>query len=165
MKTKFPFFGVLLIVVGCCMLLHRTGMLHFSWPLIFWIFVTVAGAFKLFRGFADPASRGQFWGTIFFGVGLAFVLGELDLFVIPGVLVAPSLLALIGAGFLVKFAAFPREWHLLIPGLLFAGLGSSLLLAELDYLPDWEIAPAVASYWPLALVVFGAALLLNRRSA
>lgn len=165
MKSKFPLFGVLLIVVGGVMLLQRTGVVDVGWHLVFWTLVTAAGAFKIVRGFTSPASGGQFWGTIFFGVGLTFVLEHLGLVWIPGPVGIPLLLLLVGAAFLVKFAALRRDWHLLIPGVLFAGLGSSLLFSEMGWFPDWDLLSPLATYWPVVLILFGTALLLNRRSA
>jgi hypothetical protein len=164
MKNKFPLFGTLLIVLGATLLLHKTGIVDFSWGLAFWLLVTAAGAFKLYRGFVDPRAGGQFWGTILFLLGLTIVLTDLSVIDLPGFLKFPFLVSLVGVGFLVKFAAMPREWHLLVPGFICTGLGSALILSELDYLPSWEIGPTLGMYWPVALVLFGAALLLNRKS-
>jgi LiaI-LiaF-like transmembrane region/LiaF transmembrane domain len=164
MKNKFPLFGTLLIVLGATLLLHKTGIVDFSWGLAFWSLVTVAGAFKLYRGFADPRAGGQFWGTVFFLLGLTIVMTDLSVIDLPGFLKFPLLVSLIGVAFLAKFAAMPREWHLLIPGILLTGLGSALVLSELDYLPSWEFVSTLAMYWPVALVLFGAALLLNPKS-
>jgi hypothetical protein len=36
-----------------------------------------------------------------------------------------------------------------------------MVLAELDILSAWDVRIAVSNYWPVAVILFGAAMLLN----
>ena len=162
---KFPWFGILLILVGAGLLLDRTGVISFGWHLFFWSVLAVYGGFKLINGF--PAKRrGQvFWGAFFLGVGAYNVLSELDLYELPPFLAVPAFLVLIGLGFLLVFACTPRDWHLLVPGVFFLGLGTLTGLSDLGYMYRWDVMHFVSRYWPVALILFGVSLLLNRRAA
>ena len=75
------------------------------------------------------------------------------------------LLVVVGCGFLLSFLRQWREWHLAVPAVAFLGIGGVMLLAEFGYLGRWMVLDAIRQWWPLALVLFGAALLMNRGTA
>jgi hypothetical protein len=70
-----------------------------------------------------------------------------------------------GFSFLVLFIFNVRDWHLLIPSLLFVGLGAALMLTELKMLYAEQVWHVVKSYWPVALILMGAAMVLRKRTA
>jgi len=165
MHPRFPFFGLLLILVGAVMLLDRTRVISLGLHEIFWGLVMLLGAFKLITGFSDPARGGIFWGTVFFCVGAYNFLNGLDLLELPSSLLLPLFVTVMGVGFLLMFLRSVHDWHLIVPALFFTGLGGAMVLSELGSLGRWEVIAIVRAYWPVALVLFGAALLLNRRTA
>ncbi len=165
MCQRFPFFGLLLILVGAVMLLDRTGVISLGWHSVFWGLVTLLGAYKLYAGFADPAREGIFWGTLFFFVGAYNFLNDLDLLEFSSSLLLPLFLIVMGVGFLLKFFRHLHDWHLIVPALFFVGLGAAMVLSELGTVGRWEVLGAIKAYWPVALILFGAALLLNRKTA
>lgn len=161
----FPFFAILLILAGVVMLLDRFSFLYITWMGVIWILIALVGASKLWRAVGRPAGGGQFWGTVLFVGGSAMALYEFDILVIPPRLGLPFIILLLGIGTLVKFAFTPREWHLLVPALALLGVGGAMILTVYDYLPYQSLTCTLGTYWPVALVVFGAALLLNRGRA
>lgn len=165
MYQRFPFFGVLLILVGAVMLLDRTGIISMGWHSVFWGLVTLLGAYKVSAGFTGPARGGIFWGTVFFCVGAYNFLNDLDLLEISSSLLLPLFLIVMGVGFLLMFFRHVHDWHLIVPALFFAGLGTAMVLSELGTVGRWEVLGAIKAYWPVALILFGAALLLNRNTA
>ena len=101
-------------------------------------------------------------GTILFFVGLYLVLEDLHVLLFPGGTLFPLFLVVVGLGFFLALLRQPHEWHLAVPALCFLGVGAVMVLAEIDYLGRWAVLDMIRQWWPLALVLFGAALLLNR---
>ncbi len=165
MFAKFPWFGVALIVIGLALLLDRVGILALGWHAVFWGLVIALGLFKIFRGFsvAPAGGRARFWGTELFLLGLYFFLDNTEILEIPGYLVPSFILLAIGLGFVLVFLGNLREWHVLIPAVFSCAFGTLILLAEFEYLSEWDVKMAIRNYWPIALILFGASLLLNRR--
>ena len=161
MKKEFPFFAVLLILVGTLMLLERVDYLEFGWMSILWSALALLGVVKLVRGFRNPSGEGIVWGTVFFFVGTYQLLSEGGVFDLPSGTPFPALLAVIGFEFLLALIRKPREWHLVVPAVILIGLGSAMILAEMGILERWEVIEGIHAWWPAALVLFGAALLLN----
>jgi hypothetical protein len=162
MKKGFPLFPVLLILVGGALLLDRADVLSFGWWSIFWAVIAVAGAHKMYRAILSPAEGGMVMGTVMFFVGLYVVLEDLRLLQLPGGTLFPLFLVVVGFGFLLALLRQPREWHLAVPSIALLGIGGVMVLAEIGYLGRWMVLEAVREWWPLALVLFGAALLFNR---
>lgn len=163
MKKDFPFFAVLLILVGSFMLLERAGYLDFGWLSLIWCAMALIGGVKLVRGFQNPTGEGLVWGTIFFCVGSYQLLSDGGMFELPAGTPFPALLSVIGLGFLLALIRRPREWHLAVPAIVLLGLGSAMILAEMGMLERWDLAEGVRIWWPAALVLFGGALLLNSK--
>lgn len=162
MRKGFPLFPVILIAVGTGMLLDRTDVLTFGWWTIFWAVIAVVGLYKMAQAFRFPSRGGMVWGTTLFFVGLYNVLEDFGAVILPGGTLFPALLAVVGLGFLLALARQPKEWHLAVPALVLLGIGTLMILAEMDYIGRWLVTDLVKQWWPAALVLFGAALLLNR---
>ena len=165
MKKDFPFFAVLLILVGTFMLLERAGYVDYGWMSVLWSALALIGAVKLVRGFRHPKGEGIVWGTIFFCVGMYQLLNEGGVFELPVGTAVPAFLAVIGLGFLLALIRHPREWHLAVPAFVLLGVGSAMILVEMGMLERWEIVENVRVWWPAALVLFGGALLLNSKES
>lgn len=164
MRKGFPLLPVLLIIVGAALLLDRTGVLAFGWWTIFWAVVALLGMYKMVEAFRTPSRGRMVWGTILFFVGLYCVLEDLAVLILPGGMLFPALLAIVGLGFLLALLRQPREWHLAVPAVALLGIGALMLCAELNYLPRWLVIDLIRQWWPAALVLLGAALLLNNRT-
>jgi hypothetical protein len=162
MRKGFPLFAVLLIVVGMALLLDRSNVLAFGWWTIFWAVIAVAGAFKIYHAFRWPSEGGMVWGSIFFFVGLYNVLEDFTIVLLPDGALFPAFLVVAGFGFLLALLRQPREWHLAVPAVVLLGFGTIMVLAETGRMGQWFVMDMIRQWWPLALVLFGAALLLNR---
>ncbi len=164
MRKGFPLFPVLLIVVGAGLLLDRTGALPFGWWTIFWTVVAIVGMYKMVLAFRNPAQGRMVWGTILFFLGLYCVMEDSGVLMLPGGTQFPALLAVVGLGFLLALARQPGQWHLAIPAAALLGAGALMIGAEWNYLPRWMVLDLIRQWWPAALVLLGAALLLNSRT-
>ena len=161
MRKGFPVFAVLLILLGSLMLLDRAGVVTFGWLLIFWLIVTVFGGFKIVRGIRMASTGEVFWGTVFFFVGFYNAASDAGILYLPGGVLFPAFLLVMGVGFLIGFISQPREWHLLVPALIFTCVGGLMTLVEMELVGRWTVVDAVRQWWPAGLILFGAALLLN----
>jgi hypothetical protein len=147
------------------MLLHRIGVMAFSWHAALWGIVALFGAFKLITAFTTGRCGAAFWGTVLLVLGGYQMLEELDLFYISSYLLFPWTVVLVGVGFLMMFAVKPRNWHVIVPSLVFLGAGAMMILSEMGYFNRWDVVEAFRQYWPIALILFGITLLLNRKSS
>jgi hypothetical protein len=161
MRKGFPLFAVLLILLGSFMLLDRAGVVTFGWLLVFWLIVTVFGGFKIVRGMSSASIGEVFWGTVFFFVGFYNVASDVGILYLPGGVLFPAFLLVMGLGLLLGFVSQPREWHLLVPALIFTFVGGLMTLAEMELLGPWTAIDTIKQWWPVGLILFGAALLLN----
>ncbi len=160
MKTRPVWLGIVLIVVGVAMLLDHLHFFAMSWWLVFWAAVTVASAVMVFRN-SRRREGGVFWLTILFFFALYKTLrqfGALDLREEWGF---PVLLVIAGIGIGVVVASHPHRWHLLVPALALIAAGGAMMLAEFNVLSVWDVRNAVSNYWPVAVLLFGVAMLLN----
>lgn len=155
------FLGISLIVLGALLLLHQLHYVGISKLAIFWGVLVALGLYKVVAGFTRNG-QGAWFGTMLVGVGGYYLLDEYSIFYLPSYLHLPAFVVLIGAGIFMSFLASPRRWHLLVPSLLLIGLGTVMILSEQGYFDRWEVIDAIRMWWPVALILFGAALLLNR---
>jgi len=156
-----PWFGFGLIVVGAVLLLHQFHVLPISWHDVWWGAVCIVGCVLIVRGFAEKG-KGMFLGVCAVGIGGYQLLEEYTSVYIPHYLVLPSLMILAGVGILFLYFTALNKWHLLVPSLLLIGLGCLIIFAEEGYLDRWELIDLLRTWWPAALVLFGAAMLLNQ---
>jgi hypothetical protein len=159
-KARFSWFGVVLIVVGLAMLLDHLHILTMSWWLIFWVSVAAGSAIVLVRN-SHQKQGGVFWLTVllFFALYKTLrLLGALEFHESMGV---PLLLVIAGIGLVAVVLTHPVRWHLLVPAVVLIGVGGAMVLAELDVLSVGDVRTAVKHYWPVAVILFGAAMLLN----
>jgi hypothetical protein len=159
-KPRPVWLGIVLIVVGVAMLLDHFQFLPMSWWLIFWASITVLSATLVVRN-SRRKEGGTFWFTILFFFGLYKTLRNLGALEIDASLGFPLLLIFAGIGVAVVVVTYPSRWHLAVPAIALMGAGAAIALAELGVLSTWDVRTAISNYWPAALVLFGAALVIN----
>ena len=93
------------------------------------------------------------------------MLEDLGVVYISSYLLFPWTVVLVGVAFLMMFVVSPRNWHVLVPTVFFLGAGAVMVLAEMGYFDRWDVMDAMRQYWPIALILFGITLLLNRKSS
>ncbi len=165
MKRKISWFGIVLVLLGVALLLERTGVLAFGWSVLFWAVVALAGLSKLVYSYPRKLGGGVFWGTVFFLFGAFEVLMDLDVISFGPPFAFPILALIAGLGFAAMYSVSPRRWHVLLAAVFLTGLGAFLTLTEAGIVNSPGIEYALKGYWPVALILFGALLLLNRREA
>ena len=160
MKPRPVWLGIVLIVVGLAMLFDHLHVLSLSWWLVFWISVTVVSATLVVRN-SRRKEGGTFWLTVLFFFGLYKTLRHLGTLEFHESMGFPLLLVFAGIGIAVVVFTYPAKWHLAVPAIALIGIGSAMLLAEFNVLCVDDVRAAVSNYWPYAVILFGAAMLLN----
>ena len=164
MRFRFSLLGIALVAVGSALFLHRLGVIPFGWHLVFWGIIALAGAAKIYGGFADRRGAAVFWGTLLFAFGAFEVLDVLNFYTLSDAYIGAAILLSLGTAFLLRYLVNPKGWHVMVPAVIFLALGGLMLLADLGYLYRWDVEEFVRTYWPAALIIFGGSLLLNRAS-
>ena len=165
MKFRYSWFGAALVVVGAALLLDRMGLIALGWSPVLWSLVAVAGASKIVSGFAGRRKGAMFWGSFLLVLGSMGVLDWFGVIMLRGPSAFGLLLIAAGAGLALIIVRSPRDWHLAVPAIFFAGAGTLFMLAAQGYISRWEIQQMIGHYWPAALILFGASLLINRKAA
>jgi hypothetical protein len=160
LAMKFPWFGITLVAIGAALLVLNLRVVHVGWPTVIWAVIGAVGAVKLIRGITARCRREAFWGVVLLAAGLLAAMVREDVYDIgPGVAFAGLMMA-VGAGFIVMFLLAPGGWRVLIPALIFLVFGASIMAVELDFVDRWQVGRMLATFWPVAFIAWGAALLV-----
>jgi hypothetical protein len=149
--------GLILILIGGVMLANRLNVRLPAWedwyPFIF-ILLGLASAYRIRgRGYRD----GVFGAVFFLSLGAFFLLRNFSF--IPYFHSWPVFPMAVGLGLLAQYIFAPKQWGVLIPGVMLVLFGVALLFEELDYWYFYD----VAKYWPLILIAIGIGMLFNAR--
>jgi hypothetical protein len=162
---RIPVSGIILVVLGVVLLLKQLNMIRISGPILLSTAFAIYGAVTVIRSFLLNVRKGIFWGALCFFGGSFFALIAYDFISHSPEVVLPGALLVFGFAFVTLFLYNFRDIHLLIPAILFVGLGVSLMMTRLGYWYMSDVWEAVERYWPLALVLFGASLLFRKKNS
>ncbi len=163
-RNKVSLIGAILVLIGVALLLKQMHILDINGKKLLWIALTVYGGATVTRSFWYNVRHKIFWGSLCFFTGILFTLREYGLVHGSAPMFLPAVLVIFGFSFFVLFVFNVRDWHLLIPSILFAGLGASLMLTELKMLYAEQVWHVVKNYWPVALILMGGAMVLRKRN-
>jgi hypothetical protein len=161
-RRQPAFWGILLVIIGVVLLVHKLDVLPLNWSIVISAGLAIVGLVMIIRKFKERGNS-VFWWTLLFCYGTISFLRTTDLLAIPPWYGLPLALISIGIAIGVTVALRPRDWHLAVPAVLFLSVGAAILLTEMDMLEEEVVRSAISSYWPFALILFGAALLMNWR--
>ncbi len=151
--------GILLIIIGSLLLIHKLNILYFDWPKTYPIVFVAIGIALFASYFFNRNSNSVFWGTIFTLGGVFFFLRNyhfIDYYYVREVW--PVFMMILGIAFIVLFIVRPQDWGVLIPGGILLILGTSFLLRSLHL---WHAQEIIRRYWPLLLILIGAGIILS----
>ncbi len=165
MDRRYVWAGITLIAIGAAMLLNRLDILQLEWPVVLWSLVSLFGAYKLATNIRTKRKGGVFWGTFLLLFGAVKALDYTGAIFLYQFYTIPLIFTLVGISLFAAFLVSPGDWQILVPAVLLLGIGVCMILADFGYLSRWEVNYAVHHYWPVILILFGAALLLRHKSA
>ena len=162
-NTRFPWFGIALIVFGTALLLNKLDLISVQFNHIFWPLMMLLGIAGVSKGYTRNRRGKIFGGTVLFLYSLFFFLRSLDSLDLHRYMFIPATFLIFGIAFVMMYLHNIRDWFLLIPAVLFCGIGILFIMTELGYLYRWEVWEAVHLYWPIGLILLGIAIILRRR--
>lgn len=163
--TRVSLFGLFLVVFGALLLLRKAGVIDLRAGEVIWPLLTLFGLIIAGRGLADGRRGKIVGGTVLFLYSIFFLVRSTAGYDLPFEMIVPSTFIVFGIVFLMLFVNRPAEWYFLVPGLLLLLVAASFLMTEYGYWYGWEVRDAIATWWPLALVLMGGGMLLRKRSA
>ena len=161
---RFPWIGVVLIVIGGALLINRLGIFHIGYSYILWSLIIIFGVVEVTRGFSGSHSGRIFLGTVMFLYGLYFLLRATDYVELRGHMLIPATFIIMGFAFIMMYLNNLKEWAFLIPAVILVGVGGAYILSDVGYLYPWEVRETVRLYWPVGLILIGVAIVFRRRA-
>ena len=153
--------AIILIFIGVLLLLYQTDLLDFSTAdLLSYGFVLIGVVF-LIKSLNRTDRRGILGGMFFTLFGIAMILmrenalPRNDEFGFAAFFIALALANII-------YLPFKKDKSTnLIWGIIFGALGGVLLWAYYGYYPSWLLYEQIEMYWPVILIVIGAAIIVK----
>ncbi len=162
---KIPIAGIVLVVIGVLLLLKQLNLVRISGPILLSASFAIYGAAAVIRSFFLNVRKGIFWGALCFFGGTFFAMISYDSISHSPEVVLPGLLLVFGFSFVTLYFYNFRDIHLLLPAILFIGLGVSLMMTRLGYWYISDVWDAIMHYWPLLLILFGVSLLMRKKNS
>jgi len=160
---EFPWFAVLLILVGAALLLDRLAVVQFGFIRIVWSVTALFGLFKAVDGFTDNRRGRIFGGTVVFFYGLYFLFSTFDLIETRPHMFVPLSLLVLGAACLMVYLNNVREWLTLLLAVGLFGLGTASLLEYLHLYDFYDVWWLARRFWPVVLILIGLSMILKSR--
>lgn len=163
-QYRLPIIGIVLVLLGVALLLDQMEIIAIGGWTLLWVGLGIYGGATVARSFVVRDRRKVFIGTLLFLAGILFTLRRLDLVAGAAPVIIPAFIVMFGLGFFMLFVFDPHDAHLLIPAVLFVGLGAALMMTELGYWYVRDVWHTIGTYWPLLLVLAGVMMLLRKRN-
>jgi len=161
--NRVSLLGLFLIAFGVVILLKKFHVIDLRAGELIWPLLAVLGLFMTGRGLIDDRKGKIIGGTVIFLYSIFFLLRTMDGFYVPIDLIVPATFLIFGIVMVMLFVNRPGEWYYLIPGLVLLAIGGSVMLTEYGYWYGWEAREFLKTWWPAALVLFGAGMVLRHR--
>lgn len=160
---RIPILGIIAITFGVVLLLRQMHIIDVDGMTIVVVGVFAYGGAMILRSFILNIRQSLFFGSVCFYSALVLLMGKFGLIEQSPYIYVPAFLIVFGLSFLMLFVFNLGDLHLLVPSLIFIGLGITFMLTEIGYWYVGDVKEAVAMYWPVALIVFGGLLLVRRK--
>ena len=160
--NRFPIIGLVLVLLGVALLLNQMDVIHIGGWALLWLGLLIYGAAVVIRSFINNDRSKVFFGTLCFLVGILFFLHMEKIVHGSFSIYFPAFIVIVGLAFFMLFVFNVKDWHLLIPSIIFLGLGAALMLTHLGYWYSRDVWHTVGSYWPLLLILIGGTMLVKR---
>jgi hypothetical protein len=160
---RIPVFGIILVILGVGLLLRQLHIVHIDgWSMLLFGLIAYGGT-MIIRSFVTNVRQSLFFGSLCFYSGIVLVLGKYGFIENSPFTYVPGFLISFGLSFLMLFIFTFTEFHLLVPVVIFIGLGSAFMMTEIGFLYPSDIKEAIRTYWPVAIILFGVLMLFSRK--
>jgi hypothetical protein len=161
---RIPVIGIILVLLGALLLMKQLNMVKLNTAIVISMGFTLYGAVAVIRSYSTNIRRSLFWGGLCFFGGILFMLSGFDLISRSPEVLIPAFIIIFGLAFVTLYLFNFRDIHLLIPAILFIGIGTALMMTELGFWYVSDVWTNVHHYWPIALILFGISMLLRKKN-
>ncbi|MFA6456550.1 MAG: DUF5668 domain-containing protein [Bacteroidota bacterium] len=161
--NRIPFFGIILVLIGVGLLLRQLHIIHVDGVSLVLFGMIGYGGAMILRSFMSNIRQSLFFGSLCFFSGVLLVLGKYDLIENSAYIYVPGFLLSFGLSFFMLYLFNFRDYQLLIPAVIFSGLGIAFMMTEIGYLYPSDVKEAIRQYWPVAIILFGVLMLFRRK--
>ena len=152
-KRKSVIPGLIIILVGVLLLIHNFKVIRFDWEIHFPLIMAIIGILLWINALFKREKGGVFIGTILLIIGGFYYATNIDL--IPYYYYDeswPIFPLSIGLAFFASFIFKPKEWGVLIPGVILTLIGVFFMLEEMFNVRRYVIED-IFSWWPVILLI------------
>jgi hypothetical protein len=158
-KQYWP--AIILIVIGLLLILYQTDLLDFSTSdLISYGFILI-GAIFIIKSLNRTDKRGILGGVFFSVFGITMILMREHILPRNDEFGFGAFFIALALGNFAYLTVKKDKSTNLIWGIIFSALGGLLLWVHYGYYPSWYIYELIEMYWPVALIVVGAAMIIK----
>ncbi len=161
--NRIPFFGIILVVIGVGLLLRQLHIVRIDGTSLLLFGLIAYGGAMVIRSFLTNIRQSLFFGSLCFFSGILLVLGNYELIENSAYIYVPGFLMVFGLAFVMLFLFNFKDFHLLLPAVIFIGLGIAFMMTEIGYLYPSDVKEAISQYWPVAIILFGVLMLFRRK--
>ena len=163
--SRIPVLGIVLVVIGAALLLRQLRIVRVDAATFVFFGLIAYGGTMIVRSYVMNIRQSLFFGSLCFFSGVLLVLGKYDVVENSPFIYVPGFLIVFGLAFLMLFVFNFSDYHLLVPALIFIGIGVAFMLTEVGYWYVSDVKDVIRMYWPVALILFGGLILLKRSSS
>jgi hypothetical protein len=163
--NRIPFFGIILVLIGMGLLLRQLHIIRVDGTAMVLFGVVAYGTAMIVRSFLSNIRQSLFFGSLCFFSGIVLLLGKYELIEHSPYVYVPGFLLSVGLSFTMLYLFNLRDYHLLVPAVIFIALGIAFMMTEVGYLYPSDVKDAVRQYWPVAIIVFGVLMLFRRNGS
>ena len=160
---RVPVFGIILVVLGVGLLLRQLRIIHLDGSSMLLFGLIAYGGTMIIRSFVTNVRQSLFFGSLCFYSGIVLLLGKYGFMETTPFTYVPGFLIAFGLSFSMLFIFTFSEYHLLVPAIIFIGLGTAFMMTEIGFLYPSDIKDAIRTYWPVAIILFGVLMLFSRK--
>ncbi len=163
--NRLPIFGIILVVLGVGLLLRQMDVIRVDGKTMLLFGLIAYGASMVIRSFIMNIRQSLFLGSVSFFGGVLLLLGNYEVIEPTAYIYVPGFLMTFGLSFLMLFIYNYKDFHLLLPAVIFIGLGIAFMMTEIGYLYPSDVKEAISQYWPVVIILFGVLMLFRRKEA
>ncbi len=161
--NRIPIFGIVLVVIGVGLLLRQLHIIHLDGASLLLFGLIAYGAAMVIRSFMMNVRQSLFFGSLCFFSGVLLMLGKYGFIENSPFIYVPGFLMVFGLAFVMLFVFNFKDFHLLVPAVIFIGLGVAFMMTEIGFLYPSDVKEAIRTYWPVAIILFGVLMLFRRK--
>lgn len=160
---KFPVFGIIVVAFGVVLLLRQFHLIAIDGYAIVVYGALLYGGAMIIRSYSLNVRQSLYFGSLCFYSALVLLLGKYGVIEESPFVFVPAFLMVFGLSFVMLFIFNFGDLHLLVPAVIFIGLGIAFMMTEIGYWYVGDVKEAISMYWPVALIVFGGLMLVRKK--